>query len=193
MQKDPFQNFWKILLAIAAVGVGSALILGSDRNPIHLKYEQEWVRVLLQVGLVAIAGIVTSLVLERFKDALQQRRDISRLRFDVLNNLSQTYNDVKLVRRKLQNSNLVFTDDDVNELNQLQLQIELHKRVNVSSFRQENTLFKYLDIMEKYLNRAANNPGSKERAGFCTKPGFKVFSKAFEKALKLIKAEISNQ
>jgi hypothetical protein len=55
-----------------------------------------------QVGLIAVLGIVTSGVLEFFKDSLQRRRDLSRLQFDVLTELSRAYMDVKLERRKIQ-------------------------------------------------------------------------------------------
>jgi hypothetical protein len=51
------------------------------------------VRSLLNGGLIAVLGVVTSGVLESFKDSLQQRRDISKLRWDVRNDLTKEYNE----------------------------------------------------------------------------------------------------
>jgi hypothetical protein len=129
-----------------------------------------------------------SVVLEHFKDTLQQRRDTSKLRFEVLKDLSQTYMDVKFVRRKLQASK-TFGSTEIDELNQLQLQIELHKRVSIHSFRQFGPLETHLDTMEKYLNAAANNSGSSERTGFLSH-GFRDFANAYKEATALIQSEI---
>jgi hypothetical protein len=169
---------------IAVAGVGGAVAISSTDVP----HEQEWVRALLQVGLIGVFGLVISVVLERFKDTLQQRRDTSKLRFDVLKDLSQTYMDVKFVRRKLQASK-TFGSSELDELNQLQLQIELHKRVSIHSFRQSGPLETHLDAMEKYLNAAANNSGSPERSGFLSH-GFRDFADEYKEAIAIIQSEI---
>jgi hypothetical protein len=64
---------------LTTFGIGGAVVL-TVKGGGGPQYEIEWVRALLQAGLTAVLGIVTSSVLERFKDTLQQRRDDSKLR-----------------------------------------------------------------------------------------------------------------
>ena len=181
---------WLALVgAIAVGGIGGAVVLSTTGGKWDFQHEQEWVRALLQVGLIAVLGIVTSAVLERFKDALQQRRDKSKLRFDVLTEVSRTYMDVKLVRRKLQQSNK-FTSTDVDALNQLQVVLELHENNSGRLFAHKTQLEKYLSSMEKYLNKVANEPTSQQHREF-TGDGFKAeFSVPFSQARDLILLEI---
>jgi len=187
------QNVWLIFLLAAVVvfGVGGALVLSLNAPGGGIEYRQEWVRALLQAGLIAALGVVTSAVLERFKDALQQRRDDSKLRFDVLTDLSRHYMEVKLVRRKLQAAD-AFTATETDQLNQIQVLVELHMRNSVRLFRQASVLEAHLKTMEHYLNKVANEPSSEERREFLSK-GFKVFADAFENAAMLIRAEIAGR
>jgi prepilin signal peptidase PulO-like enzyme (type II secretory pathway) len=183
---------WLILLLtiVAAFGIGGALAL-SLKGGDGFKYEQEWVHALLQAGLIAVLGIVTSGVLERFKDTLQQRRDDSKLRFDVLTELSRAYMDIKLVRRKMQTANgFLATETDL--LNQIQVVVELHKRNSVRLFRQGSELEGHLRDMERYLNKVANKADSPQRSGFCS-DGFKDFSNAYEMAAMLIRNGIAGR
>lgn len=175
-----------VVIAIGGAGGALALSVGG----LGLKYEQEWVRTLLQVGLVGVLGLVISMVLERFKDTLQRRRDVSRLRFNALAELSRTYLDVKLVRRTLQASN-TFTETETGELNKLQAEIELHKRVSVSLFRQRVDLQNSLETMEEYLNHVANDPSSQEHTHFLSKEGFRVFADAYGGVIARIRDEIA--
>lgn len=174
-------------VAVAIMGVGGALALSLGNGT--FEYEEAWVRALLQVGLVGVFGLVISVVLEHFKDGLQQRRDASRLRFDTLTDLSRTYMDVKLARRRLQ-AEKNFSASEVDELNQLQVQIELHKRVSVHSFRQHAKLLKEIEIMETYLNHVANKANSHERSGFLSK-GFREFADAYRRTIDIIQDEIA--
>jgi hypothetical protein len=151
------------------------------------------VRALLQLGLIAVLGVVTSYVLERFKEANQQRRDVSRLRFDVLTELSRAYMDVKLLRRKVQVSHGAFTATDADLLNEIQVKFELHKRNSVSLFDKNSELKDRLDKIEKYLNHVANKDNSEERRGFSSKEGFKDFADTFEAAAALIRKEIAGR
>ncbi len=186
------QNVWLILLLAGVLGVGGALAL-SLKAPGG--YEKEWVQALLQTGLIAVLGAVTSLVLARFNDALQQRRDDGKLRFDVLTDLTEGYMKVKLVRRKLQARKLQagnsFTATETDQLNEVQVRIETHKHNSVRLFRETSALEGHLKTMEHYLNEVANNPSSKEGRGFISKEGFRVFSQAFRDAADLIRAEIT--
>jgi hypothetical protein len=184
------QYVWLILLlvAVAAFGVGGALAL-SLKGGGGFKYEQEWVHALLQAGLIAVLGIVTSGVLERFKDTLQQRRDDSKLRFEVLRELGRAYMDVKLVRRKLQAAN-GFTATETDLLNQIQVTVELHKQNSVRLFGHGSELEGHLKDMEHYLNEVANEADSPQRLGFCSH-GFKDFSNAYKSAATLIRNEIA--
>jgi len=146
---------------------------------------------LLQVGLIGVLGIVTSGVLERFKNTLQQRRDDSKLRFDVLTELSRAYMDVKLVRRKIQASK-AFTAAEADLLNQNQVLFELHMHNSVHLFRQSPELAGRLKTMEHYLNRVANEPDSAERRDFDSF-GFKGFSRAYGDAAMLMRQDIAGR
>lgn len=180
---------WAAILpvAVAIVGIGGAFVLSFGHWT--FEYEDAWVRALLQVGLVGVFGLVISVALEHFKDGLQQRRDASRLRFDTLTDLSRTYMDVKLVRRRLQ-ATKQFTASEIDELNQLQVQIELHKRVSVHSFKQHAVLRQHLKTMERYLNHVANDPNSPERSGFLSN-GFRDFANAYNHAIEIVQNEIA--
>jgi hypothetical protein len=186
------QCHWLFLLLAALVvcGVGVALALSLNPDGV-LEYKQEWIRAVLQASLVAVLGIVTSLVLERFKDTLQQRRDISKMRFDVRDELSRAYTDVKLIRRKLQQTG-GSASAFANELNEIQVLVERHKRDNIRLFRQEKKLEEHLEKMEKYLNTVANKPKSNEHNSF-TSSGFKEFAVQYERAASLISNEIGGQ
>jgi hypothetical protein len=181
------------LSVIAVLGVGLALALSLNAIGGNLQYREEWVRAFLQVGLIAVLGVVTSYVLELFKDANQQRRDDSRLRFDVLAELSRAYMDVKLIRRKIQASHSSLTATDADLLNEIQVKFELHKRNSVSLFGKNSELERRLDRMEKYLNRVANKHDSEERRGFSSKEGFEDFADTFEAAAALIRKEIAGR
>jgi hypothetical protein len=113
------------LIAVATVGVGAASFLSLQPYEL-LKYQQEWVKALLQACLIAVLGVVTSGVLETFKDGLQRKRDQSKIRFDVLADVGRIYMDVKLVWRRAQ---AVKTSDpvDLPELNARQVRLELHR------------------------------------------------------------------
>jgi hypothetical protein len=142
------------------------------------------------VGLIAVLGIVTSGVLELFKDSLQQRRDLSRLRFDVLTELSRAYMDVKLERRKIQATG-AFTPTEINRLNELQVIFESHKRNSCYMFKNSAQLERHLEAMEKYLNAVANKD-KHERSGFSSN-GFRSFADAYEAAAGQIQHEIASQ
>jgi hypothetical protein len=186
------QYLWLVLLlAIAVLALGGALKL-SLKGDGHLQYETEWVRALLQIGLVAVFGIVTSVVLEHFKDTLQQRRDDSKLRFTVLAEVTRAYNDVKLVRRKIQ-AGEAFTETIADRLNQSQLTIEFHKRNSTRLFHQANELHGFLYEMEHYLNKVANEPDSEQRRGFDSKGFKKSFSVPHAEAATLIRNEIGGR
>lgn len=180
------------LVAIAVFGVGLALALSLNANAGRLQFREEWVRALLQVGLIAVLGVVTSYVLERFKDANQQRGDDSRLRFDVLTELSRAYMDVRLLRRKVQASQGGFTASDTDLLNEIQVKVELHKRNSVNLFNKSSELKDRLEKMERYLNHVANQDNSEERRGFSSE-GFRAFADAFEAAAVLIRKEIAGR
>lgn len=185
---------WLILLlaAVAVLGVGGALALSLKVLGGRLQYEQEWVRALLDAGLIAVLGIVTSTVLERFKDTLQQRRDDSRLRFDVLTDLSRAYMDVKLVRRRVQGAGS-FTTTETDQLNETQVLVELHIHNSLGLFKPNSGLKAHLRTMEDYLNKVANQANSKERSEFGSKEGFKVFADAYDGAAALMRSEISGR
>ena len=181
---------WQILVLclVAIFGVGTALAL-SLRTPPILQYEKEWVTALLQAGLIAVLGVVSSSVLESFKDGLQRRRDESKLLFDALEDLGRIYMDVKLIRRKAQASKSL-DQSDIPELNQRQVRIELH-RDNSNLFSRSDELSHALSKMEKYLNRVANKPDSPERADFLlTIEGFKPFSEAYHLSSALMRCDI---
>jgi hypothetical protein len=187
------RHIWLILLltAVALLGVGGALVLSLKAPSAAHHYQQEWVKALLQAGLIAVLGIVTSGVLERFKDTLQQRRDESKLRLDVLTELSRAYMDVKLVRRKIQATN-AFTASETDILNQKQIIFEMHMYNSVRLFRQSSELAGYLKTMEHYLNTVANEPKSSERRNFDS-GGFKAFSQAYGDAATLMRVEIAGR
>ena len=171
------KHLWLLLVLIAVGGVGGALAF-SLRPPSaeDFKHQQEWVRALLQAGLVGVVGIVTSVVIEHLKDSIQQQRDYSKLRQDILTELSRTYMDVKLVRRKVQASK-TFTSADIGDLNQLQIDVELQMRNRAGFFRGSNELRKHLKSMEHYLNKVANEHSSSEHREFSSKEGIPCICK----------------
>lgn len=178
-----------LVIAIAIVSLGGALALSGAFQ--SLQYRQEWVRALLQVGAIAVLGIVTSAVLEQFKDDLQRRRDNSKLRLEALKELTRAYMDVKLVRRKGQASK-AFSEEQTDALNRSQVTLETLKHTSCRLFRRRSKeLEGHLSVMEKYLNHATNNPESPERSGFLAK-GFKPFSVAFHCTKDLMLREITD-
>lgn len=185
------KHFWLLflLVLIAAGGVGGALAITMRPSPVAFRNEAEWVSALLQAGLVGVLGIVTSVVIEILKDSIQQQRDYSKLRQDILTELSRTYMDVKLVRRKVQASR-TFTNTDIDDLNQLQIDVELQMHNRAGFFRGSSELKKHLKSMEHYLNKVANEHSSSEHRGFCSREGFRSFANAYENAATLIRAEI---
>lgn len=177
------------LITVAAVGVGAALFLSLQPRDL-LMYEQEWVKALLQAGLIAVLGVVTSGVLESFKDGLQRRRDQSKLRFEVLADIGRIYMDVKLARRRAQTAGSI-DPLDLPELNERQVRLELHKHNSTTLFEFSTELKAALETMEKYLNRVANKPDSEERKQFIDREGFKVFSTAFHKVTSIMQQDIA--
>jgi hypothetical protein len=177
------------LIAVAAVGVGAALYLSLQSDD-SLKYQQEWVKALLQAGLIAVLGVVTSGVLESFKDGLQRKRDQSKLRFDVLADVGRIYMDVKLARRRAQAEG-ALNPADLPELNERQVRLELHKYNSVELFEQRAELKDGLAEMERYLNRVANKPDSDERLHFIDPEGFREFSTSFHKVTAVMQQDIA--
>jgi hypothetical protein len=178
-----------VLIAVAAIGVGAALYL-SLQPTVALKYEQEWVRALLQAGLIAVLGVVTSGVLESFKDNLQRKRDQSKLRLDVLADVGRIYMDVKLVRRRAQAAG-AFNPADSPKLNELQVRLELHKYNSVEWFENRAELADQLKKMEQYLNTVANDSKSNEHLQFISKEGFKKFSTPFHDVMAMMQQNIA--
>lgn len=177
------------LTLVAAVGVGVALFL-SLHPADFLKYQQEWVKALLQAGLIAVLGVVTSSVLESFKDGLQQKRDQSKIRFDVLADIGRIYMEVKLARRRAQAAKAIDSVD-LPELNARQVRLELHKHNSVALFADHASLEAALERMERYLNRVANKPDSDEHRGFIDRDGFREFSVAFHEATAIMQQDIA--
>ena len=177
------------LIAVAAVGVGTALVLSMQPSDL-LRYQQEWVKALLQAGLIAVLGVVTSGVLESFKDGLQRKRDQSKIRFDVLADVGRIYMDVKLARRRMQAVKAI-DPADLTELNALQVRLELHKHNSPALFADDAGLEAALEKMERYLNRAANKPESDERLNFLEREGFKELSSAFHEATAIMQQDIA--
>lgn len=177
------------LLAVAAVGVGTALFLSLQPADL-LKYQQEWVKALLQAGLIAVLGVVTSGVLESFKDGLQRKRDQSKIRFDVLADIGRIYMDVKLSRRRAQAAKAI-DPADLPELNARQVRLELHKYNSVALFEDHAGLEAALEKMERYLNRVVNKPDSDERLRFVDREGFRDFSLAFHEATAIMQQDIA--
>lgn len=176
-----------VLVFVALVGVSGALALSLRTG--SLQHDQEWVHALLQMGLIAVFGIVTSAVLESFKDALQVRRDRGKLRLDTFNEINRAYLDVKLVRRRLQASGSLSTED-VTCLNQRQLLLEQHKNNSCGLFSKPEAVQKHLRAMERYLNRAANKPQSSERANFAI-GGFDEFSGHYHALTDLLRVDVT--
>jgi hypothetical protein len=176
-----------VLALVALIGISGAL--GLSLRTGSLKYEQEWVRALLQAGLIAVLGIVTSAVLESFKDALQVRRDKGKLKLDVFNEINRAYLDVKLVRRRFQASRSLSADD-ITYLNERQLLLEQHKNNSCVLFSDPAVLQEHLRAMERYLNRAANKPDSRERAEFAGR-GFDEFSEHYHALADLLRVDVA--
>jgi len=187
--EDPTRWGGLALIAVAAVGVGAALYL-SRQSAESLKYEQEWVKALLQAGLIAVLGVVTSGVLESFKDGLQRKRDQSKLRCDVLTDVGRIYMDVKLVRRRAQAAG-ALNPAYLPELNEQQVCLELHKYHNVALFEKRAGLGAALGKMARYLNKVANKPESDERLHFIDPEGFSKFSTAFHKVTAIMQQDIA--
>jgi hypothetical protein len=180
------------LAAIAAIGLGGALTLSLRLVGNNLEYQVEWVHALLEVGLIGVSGAAASAVLEHLKDGLQQRRDDSRLRFDMLTGLDDDYNAVKLVRRKLQKG-AVFGDDDWVLLNQVQLRVEKYRKNCISLFEDSDELEKYLHDVESYLNKLVNNTTPERMNDFVSKEGFGTFAVDYHSAAGLIRREIAGR
>jgi hypothetical protein len=177
-----------VLTAVAIVAVGTALFLSTMATGI--RHEDEWVKALLQAGLIAGFGVVTSSVLEAFKDGLQRIRDQSKIRFGVLADVGRIYMDVKLVRRRAQMAKSIALDD-LPELNDRQVRLELHKYNSAPLFKGEKRLQESLEKMEKYLNRVANRPDSAEHREFLDSKGFQTFSSAFHEAMMIMQSDIA--
>lgn len=176
------------LVVVAVVSVGVALFL-SLRPTDLLKYQDEWVKALLHSGLIAVLGVVTTGVLEVFKEGLQRRRDQSKIRFDVLADVGRIYMDVKLIRRKAQKTESI-EENDFQELNERQVQLELHKHNSGNLFNNRKGFEESIEKMEKYLNRVANKPRSDEHQRFTEREGFKEFSNAFHEANSIMQHDI---
>ncbi len=116
---------------MAIIGLGGALLLSLKAKSGGLQYEWEWVKALLDATLIAVLGVVTSTVIERFKDDLQRRRDESKLRFDVLTSLNRTYMKVKLIRRKFQETKTLMLAD-FDRFNEWQTEIGLSKIIGAA-------------------------------------------------------------
>ena len=177
------------LIAVAAVAVGTALFLSMQAVDL-LKYQQEWVKALLQAGLIAVLGVVTSGVLESFKDGLQRKRDQSKIRFDVLADIGLIHMDVKLARRRAQAAKAI-DPTDLPELNARQVRLELHKHNSAALFDDNAGLEAALEKMERYLNKVANKPDSDERMRFVDREGFRAFSSAFHEATAIMQQGIA--
>lgn len=182
-----------VLLVVGIAGIGSAIKL-SALGPDVIKYQKEWVTALLQVGLIAVLGAVTTAVLELFKLGLQQSKDRSKLQLDVLSDLRRHYQKVKLIRRKYQASQ-TLTADDVKALNEIQLELEGLRDDSDMFGRTSMQVFKALSKMERYLNHLANKPASTERVYFQSSAppdkSFKVFSRAYKIAKTAMRQEIA--
>ncbi len=147
-----------VLLVVAMAGIGSAIKL-SALGPDVIKYQKEWVTALLQVGLIAVLGAVTTAVLELFKLGLQRSKDRSKLQLDVLSDLRQHYKKVKLIRRNYQASQ-TLSADDVKALNEVQLELEVLRDDSDLFGRTSMQVFNELSKMERYLNHLANDSAS---------------------------------
>lgn len=177
------------LLGVIAVFFTGIAVFLSTRCGVF-QYSQEWVKALLQAGLIGILGIVTSLVLESFKDGLQRRRDESKLKFDVFNEINRSYLDVKLVRRRIQASGK-FREEDIDFLNEKQVVFELHGRTSAELFCDPEAMRTDLRAMESYINEATNDPSSEQRKGFVGK-GFKQFSEPYHRLAELMRNDIGH-
>ncbi|SRR6266496_949631 len=181
-----------VLLVIAIAGIGFAAKL-SAHGPETIKYEKEWVTALLQAGLIAVLGAVTTAVLELFKHGLQRSKDQSKLQLDAYSELRRHYHEVKLIRRRFQAS-ASLTADDVTSLNRIQLALE-GLRDDSDLFARSSQVSEALSTMESYLNHLANEQDSEERAHFheSTPPerSFKVFSRAYSMASTAMRSEIA--
>lgn len=181
-----------VLAGIAVLGLSGALLLSLKLVGNNLEYQVEWVRALLEVGLIGVTGTAASAVLERFKDGLQQRRDDSKLRFDMLTGLDDDYNEVKLVRRRLQKGG-TFGDDEWEKVNLVQLRIEKYKKNCVSLFDDSDVLEKHLYDVESYLNKLANKATPERMQEFVSTEGFRVFADHYHNAARLIRSEIAGR
>jgi hypothetical protein len=178
-----------VLVVVAVSAVGGAMYL--SLHPVEtLRNEGEWVKALIQVGLIAVLGVVTTGVLESYKDGLQRAREQSKIRFAILADVGRIYMDVKLVRRQAQGIGSIQQNDS-STLNKRQVRLELHKHNSASFFRGGAALGGILERMEKYLNRVANEPASNERQGFLS-DGFKAFSRDFRDALAIMQRDIAD-
>ncbi|CAN7758473.1 hypothetical protein LJR130_006974 [Variovorax sp. LjRoot130] len=182
-----------VLLAVAIIGIGSAIKL-SAIGPEVMKYEKEWVTALLQAGLIAVLGAVTTAVLELFKSGLQQSKDRSKLQLDAHSELRSHYQKVKLIRRSYQ-ATQTLTARDVQALNEVQLALEGLRDDSGLFGRSSAQVRDALSRMERYLNHLANDAASDERTNFQnSKPpdqSFKVFSHAYSMASTAMRLEIA--
>ena len=176
------------LTVIALATLSVALYLSLQPVP-SLEYQVEWVKSLLQAGVIAVLGVVTSVVLESFKIGLQRVRDQSKIRFDVRADIARVYMDVKLIRRRAQSAKSI-APDDVVKLNVRQVKLELHKYNSTPLFHSKEELEAALSQMEKYLNRVANKPQSEEHRRFAESEGFRTFSLAFRRAMAVMQYDM---
>ena len=185
--------FLLVLVAVAIVGIGSAFRL-SGLEPEVIRYQEKWVIALLQAGLIAVLGAVTTAVLELFKSGLQESKDRSKLRLDAHSGLRSYYKKVKLLRRSYQASQ-TLTANDVHTLNEIQLDLESLRDDSGLFGRSSLQISNALSQMERYLNHLANDPASDERIYFRdSKPperSFKVFSRAYSMASTAMRLEIA--
>jgi hypothetical protein len=182
-----------VLLLIAIAGIGAAAKL-SALGPELIKYEKEWVTALLQAGLIAVLGAVTTAVLEVFKSGMQRSKDRGKLQVNAYRALRRHYDAVKLMRRRFQSSHNLTTED-VTSLNTIQLDLE-GLRDDSDLFARSSAVFSALKTMEIYLNHLANDQGSEERKHFDEsksppETSFKVFSRAFAAAAKEMRFEMA--
>ena len=185
--------FLLVLVTVAIVGIGYAFKL-SGLGPEVIKYQKEWVTALLQAGLIAVLGMVTTAVLELFKSGLQESKDRSKLRLDAHSDLRSCYQKVKLLRRSYQ-APQALTANDVHALNEIQLGLEGLRDDSDLFGRSSAQVSDALSQMERYLNHLANDPASDERIHFQnSKPpekSFKVFSHAYSMASTAMRLEIA--
>ena len=165
----PYARLILVLVTVFAACVGLALLLSLGILG-GISHQQQWVEALLQAGLIAVLGVVTTFVVEGFKDITQRRRDLSQLRFDVLKEVSRAYFRVKLLRRQFKNTGTL----DLDKLNKLQIVFESHSKHSVELFEHNTQLQTSLTNMEKYLEKVADKKNEVERLRFKDKEPFRA-------------------